>query len=129
MLLNVLLHPYGKFIYRVGLLEYTNYCTINKKYYCYLPVAFVSHIAAMPSHAIIQAIPESETLATRWTSEEFVSSVFSEVCVQISFGLVNFSTLLTCVLSREAIGSKRVLKKNILTLHCHSCESSQYGSS
>ena len=84
----------------------------------------------MPSHAIIQAIPESETLATRWTSEEFVSSVFSEVCVQISFGLVNFATLLTCVLSMEAIVSKSDLENShFLTLHCHSCESSQYGSS
>lgn len=87
------------------MLEYTNYCSINKKNYRYLPVAFVSHIAVMPSHAIIQSIPESETLPTCWTSEEFVSSVFSEVCVQISFGLVNFAALLTRVLSRKAIGS------------------------
>lgn len=64
-----------------------------------LPVAFVSHIAIMPPHAIIQAIPESKTLATCWTSEKFVSSVFSVVCVQIRFGLVNFATLVTCVLS------------------------------
>ena len=89
----------------MGLLEYTNYCSINKKNCRYLPVAFVSHIAIMPSHAIIQAIPESETLPTCWTSEEFVPSVFSEVCVQISFGLINFAALLTRVLSRK--GSRR----------------------
>ena len=77
------------------------------KRYHYLPVAFVSHIAIMPSHAIIQSIPESETLSACWTSVKFVPRVFSEVCVQISLGLVNLATLLTCVLSRKVIYKKK----------------------
>ena len=84
----------------------------------------------MPPHAIIQAIPESKTLATCWTSEKFVSSVFSVVCVQIRFGLVNFATLVTCVLSKQPLDSKTFMDNEQLpTLHCQSCESSQYGSS
>lgn len=60
----------------------------------------------MSPHAIIQAIPESKTLATCWTSEKFVSSMFGVVCVQIRFGLVNFATLVTCVLSKTAFNKK-----------------------